>query len=83
MAGGVHGNNRLGGNSLTDIFVFGRRAGIHAGKIYNDIEMTPVTLDHVESYQRDLKQNGIQSKRTAPVLLPDYRHEKAVNHYDQ
>ena len=83
VAGGVHGNNRLGGNSLTDIFVFGRRAGIHAGKIFNDIKMTPVTLDHVESYQRDLMQNGIQSKRTAPVLLPDYRHEKAVNHYDQ
>ena len=83
VAGGVHGNNRLGGNSLTDIFVFGRRAGIHAGKIFNDIEMKPATLDHVASYQRGLAENGIQSECAAPVLLPDYRHEKAVNHYDQ
>jgi len=30
VAGGMHGSNRLGGNSLTDLLVFGRRAGIGA-----------------------------------------------------
>ncbi len=30
-AAGLHGANRLGGNSLTDLLVFGRRAGEHAG----------------------------------------------------
>jgi succinate dehydrogenase / fumarate reductase, flavoprotein subunit len=29
-AGGMHGSNRLGGNSLSDLLVFGRRAGQHA-----------------------------------------------------
>ena len=31
VAGGMHGSNRLGGNSLSDLIVFGRRAGLHAG----------------------------------------------------
>jgi len=30
VAGGMHGSNRLGGNSLSDLVVFGRRAGLHA-----------------------------------------------------
>ena len=30
VAGGMHGSNRLGGNSLTDLLVFGRRAGMGA-----------------------------------------------------
>jgi succinate dehydrogenase / fumarate reductase flavoprotein subunit len=30
VSGGMHGSNRLGGNSLSDLLVFGRRAGMHA-----------------------------------------------------
>ena len=30
VAGGMHGSNRLGGNSLSDLLVFGRRAGVGA-----------------------------------------------------
>jgi succinate dehydrogenase / fumarate reductase flavoprotein subunit len=32
VGGGMHGANRLGGNSLTDLLVFGRRAGLHAAE---------------------------------------------------
>jgi succinate dehydrogenase / fumarate reductase flavoprotein subunit len=32
VAGGMHGSNRLGGNSLSDLLVFGRRAGRHAAQ---------------------------------------------------
>ena len=30
VSGGMHGSNRLGGNSLSDLLVFGRRAGVGA-----------------------------------------------------
>ena len=32
VAGGMHGSNRLGGNSLSDLLVFGRRAGVYAAE---------------------------------------------------
>ena len=32
VAGGMHGSNRLGGNSLSDLLVFGKRAGEHAAE---------------------------------------------------
>ena len=32
VAGGMHGSNRLGGNSLSDLLVFGRRAGMGASE---------------------------------------------------
>ena len=32
VAGGMHGSNRLGGNSLSDLLVFGRRAGAGRGR---------------------------------------------------
>jgi len=32
VAGGLHGANRLGGNSLSDLIVFGRRAGLYAAE---------------------------------------------------
>jgi succinate dehydrogenase / fumarate reductase flavoprotein subunit len=35
VSGGMHGSNRLGGNSLSDLLVFGKRAGEHAA-VYTD-----------------------------------------------
>jgi succinate dehydrogenase / fumarate reductase flavoprotein subunit len=35
-AGGLHGANRLGGNSLSDLLVFGKRAGQHAALFANE-----------------------------------------------
>jgi succinate dehydrogenase / fumarate reductase flavoprotein subunit len=37
LAAGLHGANRLGGNSLSDILVFGRRAGLHAAKYAREL----------------------------------------------
>jgi succinate dehydrogenase / fumarate reductase flavoprotein subunit len=37
VAGGMHGSNRLGGNSLSDLLVFGRRAGLHAALYAKDL----------------------------------------------
>ena len=33
VSGGMHGSNRLGGNSLSDLLVFGRRAGARCGGV--------------------------------------------------
>jgi succinate dehydrogenase / fumarate reductase, flavoprotein subunit len=47
----VHGANRLGTNSLVDIIVFGRRAGIHAMGYLESAELMPLPAD-VESFAR-------------------------------
>jgi len=81
--GGVHGKNRLGGNSLTDIFVFGRRAGIDAGKIFSEVEVGKLTLTHVAEYNAKVRSNGLNTGKTSPVLFPDYRFEQALPTYNQ
>jgi succinate dehydrogenase / fumarate reductase, flavoprotein subunit len=45
-AAGLHGANRLGGNSLSDLVVFGRRAGRYAAEFAN--ANRPVTIDEAE-----------------------------------
>ena len=47
VAGGMHGANRLGGNSLSDLLVFGARAGSAAARQAGDISETPY-LDPVQ-----------------------------------
>ncbi|WP_405777600.1 fumarate reductase/succinate dehydrogenase flavoprotein subunit [Streptomyces sp. NBC_00859] len=42
VAGGMHGSNRLGGNSLSDLLVFGRRAGLHAARHAASLPVRPV-----------------------------------------
>ncbi|MFB6984198.1 fumarate reductase/succinate dehydrogenase flavoprotein subunit [Streptomyces scopuliridis] len=41
VAGGMHGSNRLGGNSLSDLLVFGRRAGLHAAAYAAGLAVRP------------------------------------------
>jgi succinate dehydrogenase / fumarate reductase flavoprotein subunit len=49
-AAGMHGANRLGGNSLSDLLVFGRLAGIGAAQYVRDLGSVPRVLDeHVQS----------------------------------
>lgn len=78
-AGGIHGNNRLMGNSLLDILVFGRRAGAHAGAKSKDITVKTLTLEHVEKYQQALAENNINTDRISPLLLPRYTHGRDVD----
>jgi len=84
VSGGVHGRNRLGGNSLLDIFVFGRRAGILAAERAKEIKKGELTLDHVVEYEKALRESGVVKKEIkAPLLLPDYRYEKALTKVHQ
>ena len=41
VSGGMHGSNRLGGNSLSDLLVFGRRAGIGAADYLDELAVRP------------------------------------------
>ncbi len=41
VAGGMHGSNRLGGNSLSDLIVFGRRAGLGAVEYVDSLDRRP------------------------------------------
>jgi succinate dehydrogenase / fumarate reductase flavoprotein subunit len=78
VAGGVHGHNRLGSNSLVDIFVFGRRAGIDMAGRVMQTKVGKLSLDHIEAYREALLKEGIPSISCSPMLLPDYRFEKAL-----
>jgi succinate dehydrogenase / fumarate reductase, flavoprotein subunit len=41
VSGGMHGSNRLGGNSLSDLLVFGKRAGEHAARYADTLDARP------------------------------------------
>ena len=70
--GGIHGRNRLMGNSLLDVIVFGRNAGQQTGKKFRSVTVGKLTLDHVKAYDDELKAAGIDSDAPSPKLLPDY-----------
>jgi succinate dehydrogenase/fumarate reductase flavoprotein subunit len=74
VSGGLHGENRLMGNSLLDVMVYGRIAGetasAYAKKKFKDGKLT---LDHVTKFNKALETAGtIQDGRVAPMILPDY-----------
>ena len=75
--GGIHGRNRLMGNSLLDIIVFGRNAGKAAAAKAKNVELGNMNLDHIQAYAEELKEAGIDTGDVSPLLLPKYaRHER-------
>jgi len=73
VAGGIHGRNRLMGNSLLDIIVFGRRAGRRAAEKAKAIGTVSCGFKHVIAFEQELKNARIPRDRCSPLLLPDYR----------
>ena len=72
VSGGVHGRNRLIGNSLLDIFVFGTRAARRAALRAKEVRFGSLSLDHVRAYNRQVEEAGISNGRVSPMILPDY-----------
>ncbi len=74
VSGGIHGENRLMGNSLLDVTVFGRIAGkAAAGYAKTKFRDGKLTLDHVTKYHKELEKEGVDvGGRVSPMLLPDY-----------
>jgi succinate dehydrogenase/fumarate reductase flavoprotein subunit len=75
-SGGVHGRNRLMGNSVLDYNVFGRRAGRFAAEYAKSASLGKLSLDHLQAYEDDLRKAQIVTDRIAPVLLPSYTPEE-------
>jgi succinate dehydrogenase / fumarate reductase flavoprotein subunit len=63
VSGGMHGSNRLGGNSLSDLLVFGRRAGMGAAEYVSELPARPAVPE------------GSLAAATAAVLEPLARAE--------
>jgi succinate dehydrogenase / fumarate reductase flavoprotein subunit len=64
VSGGMHGSNRLGGNSLSDLLVFGRRAGMGASEYASEVTVTvpeaeveKAMTEALEPYGRDGGEN--------------------------
>ncbi len=75
VSGGVHGRNRLMGNSLLDILVFGRRAGKNASEKAKKIKFGKLELSHVKKFNQSLKKLKISSDKISPMILPNYNRE--------
>lgn len=73
--GGIHGRNRLMGNSLLDIIVFGRSAGKNAASKSREVSVGKLTLDHIAAFAKECKDAGIVTDAVSPKLLPDYRRK--------
>ncbi|WP_028922795.1 fumarate reductase/succinate dehydrogenase flavoprotein subunit [Pseudonocardia acaciae] len=67
-SGGMHGSNRLGGNSLSDLLVFGRRAGLGAANYLDELGAAPAVDETEVATARDR------------ALLP-FRQEGGENPY--
>lgn len=75
VSGGVHGHNRLMGNSLLEVTVYGRRAGRSAAHYARDAQLGQPSLAHVEHWNQELDETGVDTGISSPILLPDYtRH---------
>ncbi len=69
VAGGMHGSNRLGGNSLSDLLVFGRRAGIGASEF-------------AEAYEGDVNVSRAVIDEAVNEALEPFTREGGENPYD-
>jgi succinate dehydrogenase / fumarate reductase flavoprotein subunit len=69
VAGGMHGANRLGGNSLSDLLVFGRRAGLGAAEYAKEIS------------DSSLRINDEEVEIAAKELLQPFENTDGVNPY--
>ena len=81
VVGGIHGRNRLMGNSLLDVIVFGRDVGIAAAERAKRTA-TPknLNLDHIAAFEKELEDAGVETTALAPKLFPNYR--QARNYLD-
>jgi succinate dehydrogenase / fumarate reductase flavoprotein subunit len=74
-AAGMHGSNRLGGNSLSDLLVFGRIAGLHAAKFAKSTSAKSVDAAQIEEYAREALEPFNREEGVNPFAV----HEDLMN----
>src|ERR1700745_3259666 len=74
-AGGMHGSNRLGGNSLSDLLVFGRIAGLHAAKFAKSTGARQLDAAQVADYASEALAPFQREEGTNPFAI----HEDLMN----
>ncbi|MEC4683135.1 MAG: FAD-dependent oxidoreductase [Nitrospirota bacterium] len=79
-SGGLHGKNRLMGNSLLELFVFGKRSGLVASREARDrqpFSWKETSLSHVDRFENSMNQAFKGAERpVGPTLFPDYRRRE-------
>jgi succinate dehydrogenase / fumarate reductase flavoprotein subunit len=75
ISGGVHGRNRLMGNSLLEVTVYGRRAGLAAGRRAREVTPGKLSLSHVIAWEEQLREARIETEIESPTILPDYTRQ--------
>ena len=79
-AAGLHGANRLGGNSLSDLLVFGRRAGLAAAEYaksvgspaIDDEQMDDPTREMLEPFEREKGDSPYDVHRDLQEMMQNY-----------
>ena len=79
VGAGLHGANRLGGNSLSDLIVFGKRAGEYAAKFAKDSKDVTVADDQIEDvaklalapFERDAKEGPYDVQYALQDMMQD------------
>jgi succinate dehydrogenase / fumarate reductase flavoprotein subunit len=68
-AAGLHGANRLGGNSLSDLLVFGRRAGEAAAEHAKNVAATSIEAGQIEEAAREMLAPFERSRGESPYTI--------------
>ncbi len=75
-SGGLHGRNRLMGNSLLDLMVFGKRSGLTSAARAAAMPHGKLTLGHLKRFRAEAKKHGSGSGVVSPMILPAYTRKE-------
>ena len=75
-SGGLHGRNRLMGNSLLDLMVFGKRSGLAAAARAASMLQGTLTVGHLKGFRAEAKKHGRVSGVVSPMILPPYTRKE-------
>ena len=75
-SGGLHGRNRLMGNSLLDLMVFGKRAGLAAAARAGSMMQPSLTVEHLRRFRDEAARHGVHSSVISPMLFPAYTKQE-------